>query len=345
MTNYSRVSFYTFDGKYINDLQTRTRRSWVRNDAGSATMWISPLDPKYSDRLLAIGNLVLIEHDRLPVWCGELTAPQSYDEGEITISARGALAITKLRTLMQRTIYSGSSAAIVNQLIGDANAIADMYYREGDVADTVKEARIRGKYQSAFAILGVMIERLGGDFWVTPFFDQNGQLRFRYNYGPAGGPVFNDHPILVEGQNIEAGNRPVMTIQSDPINSVIAVNAGLTDGGTLVGRAEDAESIGSIGLRQTKIDSAAITQEKIDQEAADFLTANRRGVRLFNVIALNKSDLFNYLTPGTVMPIELSSVGKDADGKRGISTYVKVNGVAYDDMENTAPLTVEEFLR
>ncbi len=341
MGNYSRVSIYKFDGRFIDELQTRTRRTWVRNDIGTATFWIAPDDPKYDDDLVKIGNLIMIEHDTLPVWSGELTSPHNFNEGSFEISARSAEALTKLRILPRRTNYTDTPAPFLRSIIADANNRGDMLYREGVLADLVKRKRVNGSLSTVYDSINTYLDGVGGDFWVDPYLDENDQLRFKFNYASIRGKVYQEYPELIEGQNIEAGSRPVMTIQSDPINRVIAINRGLTDGGTLIGQAEDGTAIAQDGLRETKIDSTALTQDDINREALDYLTANRNGVRIFNVIAADKGDLFSYLRPGNIMPLSLSSVG-NSNGKRGISTYVKINGIAYDDLENTAPLTLEE---
>lgn len=342
-TNYSEVTMYTFDGKLIAELQTYTRRFWARNDLGGATIWISVNDRNYSDQLLQIGNRVVIEHDRLPIWAGELVAPQTNYAGVVELNAQSGEGALKNAILQNRRDYKSTPASVIRALIQDVNEQGDLFIREGTLDDMPFNVRAHGNLNTAYDVLQKLIKDKGGNWWVEPKIDANGRLIFQVNYSDVRGIRYNDYPVLMEGQNIEEGSRPLMVTQSNPINSVIAVSRSIGNKASIVGRADDTASIAKIGLRQTLIDSEAEDISGVNADAARHLLINKNGTRLFNVTAANQGDLFSFMKLGNIMPLEVSSVGF-SDGQRGLSTFVKINGIAYYDLENTAPLTLEEVI-
>ena len=75
---YSRMSIYDKSGIYLTEIDADIDRTWKINDYGKATFTISKEDVKAVYEYIRFGNLIYIEHNKLPAWAGVIDPPRDW---------------------------------------------------------------------------------------------------------------------------------------------------------------------------------------------------------------------------------------------------------------------------
>lgn len=339
-----QVFIYDYTLKPLAELVCRTRRSWVLNQPdeqlGSATAWLSINDPNLSEELLRFGNILYIHDGLLPDWAGVIGEPQSFDQAEVSIGATAAETLFDDRRLDGLSRLEGTPGAIFRQIVRAADLPAPLGVSEGDIGEDGEPVRLQVGTQSLLDLIQDLQDKHGGEWGVEPGLSDGRAPVLSAWYRAATGQDYSGSVALIEGVNITYADGPIMTRYGRVKNDVMVLGTGGKQDTGVRGAAIDHASISAYGLRQKAIVENLAGQSSVDSRAAQEVRAGKAPLRRFEVTA-NNPDIYPYLRIGNRLGLELVSLGFQ-DGRRGLTTTVRVIGMATDDADGDVPLVLEE---
>jgi hypothetical protein len=333
------ASLFDINGYYIRDLPYSFKRAWVLNEYGTCE-WKMPVEDFSGD--FEFGHYIFVEHATLGAWGGVIDQPREWsNDGIVTVKAYSAEYLLKFRRGDAENTIGGSAGALFLILLQLANGKyptlisgQSIYYGGDTLAQLTNVTDIYSQVLQ-------LVKDSGNDFEIYPVVE-NSQLQFKANwYKNMGMKIDDPNIVLIPGKNIEINN-PALIEQGDIYNDYLAYGAGDTWSDRPLYFTNDRSSQSVFGVRQApglEVGGSSPDQLSTATQAALVKTIYPR--RTFNISALDKNSLFNYIRRGNSLKIELDNAGWK-NGKIGTSTFVRIIGMDYDDEAKTCGIVAEE---
>lgn len=338
----TRTTIYDRGGRLLAELDVMVKRSWVKNKPGSASFAISTLDAKCIEEYLQFGNLVLIEHDKLPSWCGYITTPREWGNGVVSVNASGMMGRWSGRSGVGEVNYGGSPGYAIEGFIREMNARDDTRIRMGErVLDGIAEVGSVPNTSKMLEFISQMVDEFKNCLLeFEPGKDDSGRLVVMANWRKL--PEEVGLTVLMEGHNIEAVNN-VLVEQGTIANKLWLQSKGETKQDRKVIELVDSESIERYGmyeLSEQVNNSNTYVQEPIEEIALDKLSKMKNPRKLYNFKVLDVGEAWNEMRVGAQFRCELYSAGFYGSSFGSFST-VRVNGMTFSE-NGRLEITCEE---
>lgn len=336
----SRIVIYDKAGGAIADIRARVTYAWRMNQYGQAQFAVSMNEDAAKLQYLEFGNFITVERDHLPMWAGVIDPPRQWGRKAIICNAySGEYLLAWRRTDVERKL-TGTAGEIYQQMIAIANqpgyirTVAGAIWTGGQSREETLNPTT-SIYEEAKRVA----TRAGHEFNLTPEFDGQGRLIFKANWYERMGVdrVFT----LEEGVHIEMGDSPVVE-QGNIVNEVVGYGDGAAWASRPKTTVKDDSSIGRYGLRQgSKSFSGNTITGTLEQNAYTELQAKKQPRKTFTITALDVGDTLSNIRLGDRLPVRLVSCGFSGDGF-GMSTTVRVKGMAWDDSKGVLEIVCDE---
>lgn len=174
-----------------------TQRTWVRNDAGTATIVVATNHPKLTT-ICGEGNILRIRQYGIPTWVGQVVT-RDWTDGQMTLGLRSAEYLLKGKRTGQGRVYGAKDATTVGAVA------ADLFQNAAVVNNPVRNLQ-PGSFQCAtatfrqytyadlFEALKGLAEDYGADFWVDD--------RLRAHFMQQRGADLRNDVVLREGRHL-----------------------------------------------------------------------------------------------------------------------------------------------
>jgi hypothetical protein len=184
----------------------------------------------------------------------------------------------------------------------------------------------------------------GHDFSIWPKVSTS-LLTFNANWFEKMGTKIDDATltlVLIPGKNIELGN-PSLIEQGMIYNDYMAFGTGDTWTDRPLFFTQDRPSQSIYGTRQSPgLEVDGTTKEQLSTAALSAMKNTREAHRTFNISVLDDaSHMVSYIHPGNTLKLEMDNVGW-RNGKVGVSTWIRILGMDYDDETRFCGIVAEE---
>lgn len=330
---YSQVLIADADGNPLADLNIRARRSWLINDIGEATLWLPTNHPKYSPRLYQYGNLVWIASRTLGNWGGVIREPITLYTDQVEIGCLSGEDLLNDRVCLgMPKLNDAGSGSYLRNAVSFANSKQDLRVRPGTIWEGHSVNVVRIGTETVYQFMGRVQQRSPIEWRLTPQLDAGGRMVFNADLSDQLGDVLPG-VVLHDGQgaNIEEDDRPTVTIQGRIANSILVSSDGSTAEDAFSGWAQDTNSLALYGLREQAFVEAVGTQSGAVVHARSHAGESARQTAVYNVTTTGRA-IMPYIRLGNTLSIRLN--------KYGVTDTVRITGMAYDDFEGGAALTL-----
>lgn len=335
----SRIQVFDRNGVMIAEFEATCNRSWLLSDVGKAQLDLSVFDAKCRREYLEFGNLVLVEHEKLPAWGGVIDTPRTwYGNGAVSVQAYSAEKLLSYRIAPLNITLKGTAGEIVRQMLQLAQADDTLPIVEGqiDVGGTQRQETL-----NVSVILEEMqrvAKRAGGEFTVIPVVTR-GILSFELSYYTSIGRETGFG--LEEGHNLELTSR-VLVEQGNLVNDLVGYGDGASWTSRPTQRVIDEGSIGLYGRRQgAKNFSGNVIEGTLLDNSVKYVEQRKQPRMTFDLSALNVGETWSWLRPGNVLKMRLFSVGFNGDSF-GYTGDVLVRGMEFNEEKNTVRIICED---
>jgi hypothetical protein len=325
-----------------------TPRNWVLNDYGRCEFSMSTADPKCTEQFLQFGNFIYIDHipttdengvkhGKLPPWCGMILTPQPWDYGVIHVTAYSAEALLAFRAMPYTTI-KGTPRDMFMSILNHAHRRSRNIIIQPGVLDDMTATFSDDLRTNAYDHIKRLIKDSGMDWDVTAEILPKGNLQLYANLYRRKGV---ETSFRLTNINTEMGS-PLLTIQGTPSNVVIGHSQAQVTNDRFTMEARDEESINDYGpLELNQVFMGKHDPTSVFNAVSTRVEQRGRPVKLFNRIALDKSDTFDWLGVGNILKIKEASVGFSPNGGFGIDADARLISMDYSDLTKKAPLKIE----
>jgi hypothetical protein len=336
----SVVQVFDRNGVKIAELLASCNRAWVRNAAARAQFTLSIFEPKCREDVLRFGNLVLIEHKKLPAWGGVIDTPREWGSGTVTVTAYSGLKLFEYRAVSSQQLLRGSAAALIRTICELAQQDAPLPIELGTLEDDryPREETVGGN--PLLDDLMRIVDRADGEIRFEPILSSGG-LRFRVDYyttykaGETGEDLY-----LADSCNLNLEGR-ILIEQGVILNDLLGLGDGLTFESRPQYRETDEESITLYGRRQGVLTAQGVTQiGTLQQAVKTALGTKRKPEMVINLRVLDVGETWNRLRLGTHVTVQLTSAGF-SNNAVGIQVSGTVIGMEYDEIRQTVQAIVE----
>jgi hypothetical protein len=328
----SRITIYDKAGYCIAEVDAIVKRSWILNRFGVANFQLSTQDPKCRREIIEFGNYVLIEHEKIPSWCGMISvlpAQRQWKFGSVGIKCDSAERIFATRYGQDGKVWNSFCGYNFFELINFANIAADTRIRAGEVYLHGAPYTLALTYGSnLYDSITAMSDFYRHEWDVTPAWDVNGLLTFKANWYYQ--RSFPRETMLLEGKNIEMVDN-VMTEQGEIVTQYRFTGSGINSADKSTFTATDMEAIRKYGLVQKSEtgDLEDITGN-VEKNAIVKLEKMKNPRRTFNFKVLDVENLWKEVSLGAIFPVKLHSAGFMGSGF-GTEAWIRVTGMVFDD--------------
>ncbi len=177
-------------------------RAFMRMDAGQCVIQVNRYDVMIGPDVIKAGNLIEVEADDVPLWCGPMVAfSEAMASGVIEVTALHYDVITQNRQTPQSLTYDKpiGSTAVAEQLVGYMNSgehTGIEWYPRSEVGPSIEAAQLGG--QSIKEALGELHSRTDYEWW--PEFDASPcHLTMQLHWGAKEGRDCSGELHLYEG--------------------------------------------------------------------------------------------------------------------------------------------------
>jgi len=337
----SRVSVYTKAGLYITDIDASVERSWKMSDYGEGSFSISIRDVKAYYEHLRFGNLILIEHNKLPLWGGIIDYPRRWNMRNyaIDISAYTAEHILKSTRLPKTFTPVGKPVVIIQEIFKRIQTDARITY--GILSEGGDVQKPEYHYDTAYDAITTLCEEAEMEFNIIPEVDATGRLYFVFNLFERYGMGVTSPIKLLEGKNIALTDEPI--IEDGPIyNDVIGYGEGATWGDKITENRIDAESIGEYGIRMSSFSVKSKVKADIVEATIAEINLSKNPTLKFDINVLDVDNTMEDIQLGNKYDLEFYTCGFDGAGI-GLSTTARVLGFAYNDSDMVLEMIMERY--
>lgn len=355
---WSRIRIFDPFGNWIDEIDVPTRRSWVLDAEGRCNFTVPVYDaasggknPKLTYNNFKVGNFLVIDHKPsknadnttnglLPPWVGIITLPQSWQYGQVDITAFSAERVLKYRP-MNIGIFSGAKpGGIFSLVLNRANVWGGISIQPGNI--DAGGAHCPGNFSTnAYDDLLRYSKKAGYDWDITPGFGSQNQLILLGNWYQKKGI---DSGLVINNLNLQ-NSAPLYTEQGEFYNVIQGVNDVTDDALRVFGLSSDDTSRGDHGplvLKQIFSGTGAVSQDVIQQNTDTFaknLANNPTYIKTFAPTILDVDNAFSFCVTGNTWIVQNDTVGF-FNGGIGVNATVRVTAVEFSELSNTCKMAV-----
>lgn len=335
----SRVQLFDHFGIKVAELDINASRTWKIGSYARCMFEIPVNHLKCTEENLQFGNLIYIDHPKLPPWGGVIDVPREWGGNTVTINAYSAEYILKFRRDESINKLSLPPGGIFNYIINVAN-------RNGDTR--IKKDYTLSEEESIAWELNLLdmydeVTRLAEDTeneWILVPRVVDGELEFLAQWAKELGVETNF--LLKEGFNIEDGNA-IISESGEIANDILGIGSGTTETNKPRINVKDSISIKNYGLRQTSITINEKEYQAVEIATKAELSKKKNPQKTFSLVALDIGDTWENINLGNRHYLQMRTTGFQ-NNALGLDTEVRVIGMTYHEDENKLELNCEEIL-
>jgi hypothetical protein len=329
----SRVHIHDPQGSRLAELQADVSRSWVLNGIGRATFTLPIKDSKLTQTIIRDGNLIYVEHDKLPAWGGVIVTPIDWSINEIAVECQTPEILLQRRVCKEKIIGEPSGDIFRTFIEWVASPVVRIERTDSNQSSSIRNVEYVWIYNKLVELQTKTLQ----DWHFDPRIEDQGQLYFAASWLNALGVLAD--LTLEEGLNLELPGGVIVSEQGEIWNNIITyweANRNVAEAGSI--EVSDPESINRHGLRQLPVQVGNDSPEN----ARNLLAYYKNPRRSYNLIALDQGDTFSRLQIGNVFKLKLVSSGFSEAGI-GLDVKVRIVAMEYDDISNSVALVVREY--
>jgi hypothetical protein len=335
----SRVQLFDHFGIKVAELDINASRTWKIGEYGRGVFELPVNHLKCTEENLQFGNLIYIDHPKLPPWGGVIDVPREWNRNTVTINAYSAEYILKFRRDDSINELTNTPGNIFNYIINVAN-------RNGDTR--IKKDYTLSEEESIAWELNLLdmydeVTRLAEDTeneWILVPRVVDGELEFLAQWAKELGVETNF--LLKEGFNIESGNA-IISESGEIANDILGTGTGTTKANKPKVTTKDQTSIKNYGLRQTSLTINEKEYQAVAIATKAELSNKKNPQKTFSLVALDIGDTWKNINLGNKMYLQMRNVGFQ-HGALGLDTEIRITGMTYQEDENKLELNCEEIL-
>jgi hypothetical protein len=346
----SSIKIFTPFGLPLTEIDADFERSWLLNKYGTGTFTMALTDSKATKENLGYGNLVLVEHPKLPPWLGTIEPPRKWGYGVITVNCFSVEFMLTNRICGHIQQFVGTPGNIFKQMIElsytgyTANSIESGLFKTGTIYAAGTSTTIVKPYIKVYDAVLQLTKDFGNDFDYTPVVDTAGKLSILYNWYKQLGTVRTDR--LIENKNIKLEPTDFVVEQGEIVNSVVVYGDGSTWTSRPIKGDNDIDSQGRYRFRAKVYAVPGMTQAQATTTAAQYLKKSLEPRKTYKLTVLDdliepEKSIFYNIRIGDTLTLDLYGTGFTGEGL-GLSADVRVRGMSYKDSDNQLGLVCDE---
>lgn len=316
------------NGTFLTSIRAKTDRSWVVNNKGKCTIYMSAADEKVIRKYMGQRNLIYIGHDELPGWGGIIETDQDWDEGGgVQFVAWSGESLLLSRSPSSGELLSATSpGALFAKLIAKANEPEYLNIRMGTVYLGGGPAETTLDGTNIFELISDLAERWDMEWSITPVLNAKQTLSFEANWYLRQGVRVEYQ--LSEGHNIRKTSKPYKT-RKRVVNELTGFGEGHTDERPKYTEVNE-QSRALYGLIQgVENYDGVVNESTVKMHVQKRLKVLRRPREIVSVVALNKPGCFARLRLGNTYPFKATSFGFQSSDGVGLEKDIRVVGMRY----------------
>ncbi len=325
------------NGTFITSIRCDADRSWVINNKGKCSLYMSVQDEKVIRKYMGERNLIHIGHSKLDNWGGVVETDQDWDDkGGINFTAWSAESFLIGRTPDIGLVNASSPGALFVKLIAEANRPEDLRIRMGNVYEGGGAAETTLDGTNLLDIIRDLAERWDMEFSIDPVLDTRNNLTFEANWYQRQGRRMSYQ--LSEGFNVRRHSQ-TLRVRRRVVNHLFGYGDGNTEDRPKYDEI-DAGSRALYGLMQGTEDYDGVTTVTgVKENVQKRLKVLRYPKKIIRLIAEDKGDCFTHLRRGNVLPFKATSFGFQSGSGVGLDSPIRVMGIRYLDKTNECEIT------
>lgn len=334
----SRISIYDRSGIYIAEIDANFRRTWTLSGEDTGEFEISKEDAKAMHDYLRFGNLIYVEHNKLPSWGGVIDPPRTWTHNSIKVTAYSGEHLLKFAHLDKTVKITASPGTTISSLLGYMNINTRIIPRNisGDGAELKSEFH----YDSVYDAIAEICELGDFEYVVAPG-TINNKLVFYIDVMPRYGIGNYSNIKLLEGKNLSLSDEPI--IEEGPIQNVITgYGSGSTWTNKKISTATDSESIAEYGHRYATTSIDQDTVVNVEKGTTSYLTEYSTPRQVFDLNIIDVDGTYEDVGLGNRYDIEFYTVGFSGN-ELGLSTTARIIGMTYEDNEAELLTVMEAY--
>jgi len=340
----SIISIYDLDGAPIVEIEAATTVSYRLNGVGEANFVMSIWDEKCRQDVLEFGRLVVIRHEKLPMWSGPLDTPREWGGNMVTAKAYSAERLLYFRHGRMQKL-KGSAGEIFEKMITAANQEGDLLLRMGTVWTGGGSRQRELNYKDLLREMQELAEMSQNDFGIEPEIGADGKLIYRAHWWEKRGI---DCALGLkeggDGANLELDTKNLRE-QGEIWNDITGYGDGATWASRKIYRAEDAVSIRRFGRRQKPIWYNGVTEAATLKENVEGSLKELAWPRTtFPCNVLNVGDTWRMMGLGNRLPIEMPLCGFSASGGVGTDARGRILAFSHGEAAHKVSVTIDKVV-
>ena len=338
----SQVIVYNPAGFPLTDLDVSTIRSWTINEIGDCAFDISINDPKATQAYLQFGNIVYVQHDKLPDWVGFISDDpegRHWEYGVIKVMCSDAKKYFSWRGIQYGQYVMNVEDQFRNIVRMSQRPNTGLNVLEGDILRGGRTLGYEGGMQASEA-LDLLVEHANVEWTVTPKIAQDGRLELYANlYERKKSGKYID--MTLDESNTKAIARILSEV--GPIyNDVAYMSRADTYNSRIFGnKHQDLVSIGKYGLREFTDENEAVTVQGLDEAAKDFLAEHSEPRRTVPMVLLDVGNTYNYSALGNRFTWQSAAGGFGDNTGIGSAAEIQIAHMEYADETNELQVELE----
>ena len=333
----SRVQIFNNAGFKLIEVDADADRSWMIGQYARCVFTIPVISDKCREQFLRYGNLVLIEHEKLPAWGGVIDLPRTWGNNKVEITAYSAEYLLNFRHTGYRD-KKITAGAMFKECIDIANRVSDTrLIKAGPIDEGGELVKFELRNQNMYEFVKDKISKAGYEWRITPVLENN-RLSFEATLYLKH-EIFTDM-VLAEGYNIQAGDS-VLTEDGDIYNQYLGFGAGSSWSSRYKYTVSDLDSQSKYGYRETAYEVNESNKANVEKYTREKLAETKEPELKFDLSALDKGDTWKYLNLGAIMRVELSVCGFNGD-KLGTEADVRIIGMSLAENKGAVRLICEK---
>lgn len=333
----SRIQIFNKTGFKLCEIDADADRSWMIGQYGRMNFTIPVISEKCRERFLQFGNLILIDHEKLPSWGGVLDTPRTWGNNRVEMTAYTAEYLLKYRNIGFTDIKT-TAGAMFKQCIDIANKVAETrLIKAGPIDESGTAINFELRNENIYDFAKKKITEAGYEWRIVPTVDNNRLLFEASLYKKF--EVFTNM-VLAEGYNVEK-NDSVLIEDGDIYNQYLGFGKGTSWLARYKYTTMDFESQSKYGYREKAFEVNDSNKSNIEKYTEEEMAKTKAPQKKFDISALDFGDTWKYLDLGALMKVELSVCGFNGD-KLGTDADIRIIGMSYEENKGKVRLICEE---
>ena len=333
----SRIMIFNNAGFKLCEIDADAPRSWMIGQYGRSSFTIPVISDKCRKQFIQFGNLVLIEHEKLPAWGGVIDPPRTWGNNLVEVTAYSAEYLLKFRStgFDDMKITAG---AMFKELINIANRVADTrLITAGPIDEGGESILFELRNETIYDFAKKRITDAGYEWRIKPVLINN---RLQFEASLYEKFESDTNMVLSEGYNIELGDSTLVE-DGEIYNQILGFGKGSVWKNRYKYTAFDLQSQSDYGFRDFSLDVDEGGKVNVEKYTDEYLAVYKEARKKFDLSALDYGDTWKYLDLGNILKVELSVCGFNGD-KLGTTADVRIAGMSYDESVGTVRLICEE---